>query len=735
MLVTDIQALDALCTRCGITLDYYDIGGGHHLPSIDVKLALLAALQCPVTNNADIQLQFERLDNLQWQTVVPPIIVHRLSHRPISLSLQLSSAQIRQPVHWVLNEELGQRQQDSWSINEQSSVAEFNNGEIRLMRFEVTLPSITELGYHRLELSLGDGSKAQCMLIVAPESCYLPTKVEDGKKVWGVSVQLYSLRSKRNWGIGDFSDLKAVVETLAPQGIQILGINPLHTLFSHLPENASPYSPSSRDFLNPIYLDIESIEEFEQSNELQQQIKDKTFQIRLTQLRVSELVDYSAVWALKLATLKALYETFTRSDPIRNSSRTTEFRQFKKTGGMALFKLALFEALQTYLHQQDSSMKRWQQWPAAYQDPESDTVKQWAEAHRDEIEFHQYLQWNCDQQLANVQQSCISSGMGIGLYRDLAVGNEKSSSQCWSDRSSYVLAMSVGAPADDFNLKGQDWGLPPLDPKALMNSAYQPFIQTLRANMRYAGALRIDHIMGLMRLFWVPPQRSPGEATYVAYPFDDLLGIVALESSRNQCLVIGEDLGTVPNEVRHALDINRILSYRILYFEKDWQQGTLKVPGDYPSYALCTSGSHDLPTLGGFWQEFDLDLRKKLDLYPSPESHEQQRNNRRQDRYEILAALARENLTTTEEANQANSGQPLDQQQAIAIQRFLARSNAMLQMIQLEDLLGESTQMNVPGTVDEYPNWRVKLSTDLEDWKSEPAIAAFAAVINQERST
>ncbi len=734
MSITNTLALDALCTRCGITLEYYDIGGGHHLPSIDVKVALLAALQCPVTTNSDIQQQLERLDNLQWQSVVRPVIVQRLSHQPINLSLQLSLAHIEQPVYWVLNEESGQCMQGSWDINEQAFVAEFNNGETRLMRFEVTLPSITTLGYHRLELSLGDGSKAQCMFIVAPESCYLPIRVEDGKKVWGVGVQLYSLRSKRNWGIGDFRDLKKIAETLAPKGIQILGINPLHTLFLHLPENASPYSPSSRDFLNPIYLDIESIEEFEQSNEFQQQIKDKTFQTRLTQLRASELVDYSAVWALKLATLKTLYEKFTRTDLISNSSRAVEFRRFQKNGGMALFNLALFEALQTQLHQQDSRMERWQQWPVAYQDPESDTVKQWAEAHLDAIEFHQYMQWNCDQQLADVQQSCISLGMEIGLYRDLAVGNEKSSSQCWSDRSSYVLNMSVGAPADDFNLKGQDWGLPPLDPKALMNSAYQPFIQTLRANMRYAGALRIDHIMGLMRLFWVPPQRSPGEATYVAYPFEDLLGIVALESSRNQCLVIGEDLGTVPNEVRHALDINRILSYRILYFEKDWQQGTLKVPSDYPSYALCTSGSHDLPTLDGFWQEFDLDLREKLDLYPSPESHQQQRNNRRHDRYEILVALARENLTTIEQANQANSGEPLDQCQAIAIQRYLARSNAMLQMIQLEDLLGECTQMNVPGTVDEYPNWRVKLSTDLEDWKSEPSIAAFAAVINQERS-
>jgi (1->4)-alpha-D-glucan 1-alpha-D-glucosylmutase len=252
--------------------------------------------------------------------------------------------------------------------------------------------------------------------------------------------------------------------------------------------------------------------------------------------------------------------------------------------------------------------------------------------------------------------------------------------------------------------------------------------------MHHAGALRIDHIMGLMRLFWVPPNCSPREGTYVSYPFSDLLGILALESQRNCCLIIGEDLGTVPDEVRHALETNKMLSYRILYFEKDWHQGTIKPPADFPYYALCTAGSHDLPTLRGFWQESDLELREQLDLYPSDEFRDQQRQIRQQDRLEILAALTRENLIAGEDTDGSHAGKDFSSELAQSIQRYLARSGSMLLMVQLEDLLSQTRQMNVPGTIDEYPNWRVKLSARLEDWGDQIDLEGFAIAVNAERN-
>ncbi|HUV20794.1 MAG TPA: 4-alpha-glucanotransferase, partial [Gammaproteobacteria bacterium] len=253
--------------------------------------------------------------------------------------------------------------------------------------------------------------------------------------------------------------------------------------------------------------------------------------------------------------------------------------------------------------------------------------------------------------------------------------------------------------------------------------------------MRHAGALRIDHVMGLMRLYWVPADYAADQGTYVNYPFEELLGILALESQRNRCLVIGEDLGTVPDEVRHALWVNKILSYRILLFEKDWQAGSFKPPSDYPPLALCASGSHDLPTLRGYWQEADLEIRETLELYPSTEIAQQQRLLRERDREEILAALARENLLEDDPANPAQPADTLSTERMIAIQRFLARSQACLMMLQLEDLLGQTQQINVPGTIDEYPNWRYKIPLDIEDWLVSGDVEHIATTITRERST
>ena len=323
--------------------------------------------------------------------------------------------------------------------------------------------------------------------------------------------------------------------------------------------------------------------------------------------------------------------------------------------------------------------------------------------------------------------------MQIGLYNDLAVGDERFSAQCWMNRALYAVDTGVGAPPDDFSPRGQNWGLPPQIPRQLADMAYEPFIRSLRANMRHAGALRIDHVMCLMRLYWVPAGCAADAGTYVGYPFDDLLAIVALESHRNRCLVIGEDLGTVPNEVRHALWVNKILSYRILLFEKDWDNGSFRAPAEYPSLALCASGSHDLPTLRGYWHGADLELREQLMLYPHAEMAGQQRDLRRQDRHEILAALTRENLVSGASAHELESGAEPGAELLLAVQRFLARSPACLMMLQLEDLLWQAEQINLPGTIEEYPNWRNKASLALEDWTAQVDIESIAGAICAER--
>lgn len=734
MPITDHAGLDALCASCGIALDYYDIRGQRHEPGIEVKQSLLAALQLPVDNDADIRHNLEQVESRQWCRLIAPVVVRRQNETPIRLNLILAADQSDKTISWELCAESGQRRQGEWNPGAQDSVDEAMVNDVLLRQFEVVLPDFDKIGYHQLFVKLDDGTAAQASLIVAPETCYQPPELASGRKIWGISLQLFSLRSQRNWGIGDFTDLHSAIEIFAPLGINVLGLNPLHALFPHLPENASPYSPSSREFLNPVYLDVEAIDEFKADSEAQRFVEGGEFQAGLRALRELELIDYRKVWTVKLEVLGMLYRAFKKRRRVAESARFRAFLEFQDLGGTDLFKFALFEALQSYFHRQNAEIDSWDKWPEAYRDPDAAAVSDWADEHRDEIEFHLYLQWNTELQLCAIHENCKRQGMCIGIYRDLAVGDARSSAKCWAEREDYALGLGIGAPADDFNSNGQNWALPPLKPQSLHDQAYRPFINTLRANMRHAGALRIDHIMGLMRLFWVPPNYLPKQGTYVSYPFSDLLGILALESQRNHCLIIGEDLGTVPDEVRHALESNKMLSYRILYFEKDWHQGTIKPPADFPYYALCTAGSHDLPTLRGFWQESDLELREQLGLYPSGEFQDQQRQIRQRDRLEILAALRRENLIAGEDTDGSHEVKDFSSELARSIQRYLARSESMLLMVQLEDLLSQTKQVNVPGTIDEYPNWRVKLPAELEDWGNQVDLEGFALAINAERN-
>ena len=733
MSISDHDAFNQLCECCGITESYYDISGVHHVATLEARLALMQSMRINIQCNEDIHHNLELIRLRDWQHIIAPVHVYPHHNGEHNIALVLNLSQTGKPIQWQIVEDNGRAHSGDWQFKTQDASEQCEINGVAHFRFHAQLPAVSDIGYHRLNLQLPGDTNGSSLLIATPETCYQPPAFEAGEKTWGISLQLYTLRSKRNWGIGDFTDLINAIKTLAPLGVDVIGLNPLHALFPHLPENASPYSPSSRDFLNPVYLDIEAIEEFDRNDKARQLVASHEFQSRLQSLRDCDLVNYTGVWQAKNEVFKLLYEQF-KVDLANESSESVKmFRQFQLDGGKELYNFSLFEALQADFHQQDTSLETWQQWPEAFHYPESSSVKDWADSNHDKIEFHEYLQWQAQLQLSAAQQNGQRLGMRIGLYNDLAVGNEPFSSACWAEQAYYASGVGVGAPPDDFNLLGQNWGLPPQLPQALAKDAYRLFIQTLQANMRQAGALRIDHVMALMRLYWVPEGYSADQGTYVAYPFDDLLGILALESQRNRCLIVGEDLGTVPDEVRHQLWVKRILSYRILFFEKDWQQGTFKPPHEYPQYALCTSGSHDLPTLQGYWQGSDLELRETLGLYPSDDIIHQQRTARTHDRYAIKQALNHEQLIS-DETLQDSSQTELSAEVFLSIQRFLARSQSLLMMVQLEDLFSQINQLNVPGTIDEYPNWRHKISLDLEDWLEGNEISSIAVAICGERA-
>jgi (1->4)-alpha-D-glucan 1-alpha-D-glucosylmutase len=463
-------------------------------------------------------------------------------------------------------------------------------------------------------------------------------------------------------------------------------------------------------------------------------VRGAEFQGRLARLREAALVDYAGVAAAKHEVAALLYAQFRARHlaPGSESARGAAFRDFQRSSGRALRLHALFEALQEHFHRRDPGVWGWPVWPQAYRDPSSAQVREFAQANRARVEFYQWLQWQADVQLERVGLRSLELSLGVGLYGDLAVSVDRGGAEAWAEQDLYALGASIGAPPDDFNLNGQDWGLPPWIPQRLRAAAYAPFIATLRANMRHTGALRIDHVMGLMRLFWIPAQTSAQHGAYVHYPLDDLLGVLALESHRNRCAVIGEDLGTVPDAVREALGRAGVLSCRLLYFER-WQDGEFKSPSDYPAQALVAASTHDLPTLAGFWQGHDLELRERLKLYPTEEVHRQQVLTRDRDRARLLAALHREGLLPDGASLDPAAMGQFTAQLGRALHLYLARTPSKVLLVQLEDVLGALDQVNLPGTTEQYPNWRRRLATDLERWPLLPEFTELCSALERER--
>jgi (1->4)-alpha-D-glucan 1-alpha-D-glucosylmutase len=540
----------------------------------------------------------------------------------------------------------------------------------------------------------------------------VPPALENGGRVWGAAVQLYSLRSHRGWGMGDLGDLRTLIEQWGRRGAGVIGLNPLHALFPHNPAHASPYSPSSRLFLNVLYIDVTAVPDALEATDVLATIGSEAFQNALRRARDAELVDYPAVAKLKFPLLERLYRHFRLRHLTPQTGRGKAFRRFQEAGGPRLALHTLFEALQEYFHRKDSMVWGWPVWPERYRRPDAPEVLAFAQANTERIEFYQYLQWQAAQQVERAQADAQALAMGVGIYLDLAISIDRGGAESWANQHLYAVGASVGAPPDEVNLLGQNWGLPPLRPNALEAERYDPFIATLRANMRWSGALRIDHVMGLYRLYWIPPAATAAEGAYVHYPFEDLLTILALESVRNECMVIGEDLGTVPDEVRAGLERARVMSYRVLYFERD-TAGVYKRPEDYPVDALVAASTHDLATLAGFWEGYDLEVRRALDLFPSEEVRLEYVANRASEIEQLQAALEREQLRPAEGTETA--ARTLDPAMAQALHSYLARTPSRLFAVQLEDVLGVREQANLPGTVEEQPNWRRRLPLALEE--------------------
>ncbi len=697
------EMLDRIAGRMGIEPEFRDAKGQMVRTSAATKRAVLAAMGVDPADEA-------ALDQADWLNPLPPVQVVRADAETLAVDLILPAGS--GTVNWRLTLEDGEQRSGRVEFGTLDRLAAREADHRVLERRRLVLEERLPWGYHRLTVQPGDA--AMC-LVVTPGRCWVP----EGDRLWGIAAQLYTLRSSNNWGIGDFTDLRQLVELGSRHGAGVIGLNPLHAMFLDNPRHASPYSPASRLLLNILNIDVTAVPELRHCPSVKQTIASDAFRKRIEACRAAGLVDYAAVSALKLSVLQALFDDCRSKD---DSDRWKSFQAFQRERGPVLEQTCVFQALREHFAKQNPD---WHQWPEEYQSPASDTVHRFTKKHRHRLDFLAWTQFIADEQLAAVAAFASERGMPIGLYRDLAIGADRAGAETWVNPAAVVSGAHVGAPPDIYNSAGQDWGLPPFDPAALRREAYRGFIDLIRANMRHAGGLRIDHVMGLQRLFWVPQGKTPAEGAYVRYPIDDLVGILALESHRQHCLVVGEDLGTVPEGFRERMADANILSYRVLFFEQDGA-GAFLSPDAYPRAALAVVGSHDLPTLRGWWEDRDLDLKDQLNLFVNDDDAAAQRQARERDRAQLLLALHREGLLSSDE-------QPDARTLARAVHEYLARTPALLAMAQIDDLTEETDPVNVPATSTEHPNWRRPLSMTLEELSASSLFADIATIFGRAR--
>jgi 4-alpha-glucanotransferase len=712
------KRLARLARLYGIEHSYRDIWGRRHDTQAASQSALLAAMGVPATSDAEVESSLAAAESAAWREPLPPVIVTRTARPSAVVTLPERAGRLA----WSVRTEAGailRGEVDPAALAVVDGAAVDGS---RRRRYRLPLPQLP-IGYHRLELA---NEPATTCLIVTPQQALGIADVGAGDRLWGVTAPLYGLRSEASWGIGDLADLGRLAELSGGLGAAFVGINPIHAQLPAAPERYSPYSPSSRRSLNVLLIAIEQVPELAQSEAAQALLASTDFQARLERARGAELIDYPAIAALKLEALAPLFATF-RAHP--RSSRSAAFDAFRREAGPRLERQALFDALFEHFHGQDPAHHTWRTWPLPYQDAASAEVARFAAAHRERVAFFAWLQWLAEEQLEQAQRQA-SAAMRLGLYLDLAVGVTPDGAEAWADRDSIVAGASLGAPPDEFNEAGQNWGLAPLSPYGLRARAYAPIIEILRSGMRHAGALRIDHILGLQRSFWWPAGGAPG--AYVRQPVDDLLGVVALESHRQRCVVVGEDLGTVPAGLRRQLDRTGVLGCSVLYFERA-QDGSFRRTAEYRSRSIASIGTHDLPTLAGFWAGRDIDWREKLGLYGDPGQAEHERCARRAELAALLRLLEVEGLLP----QGIDAGAPPDDLPwpvAVALHRMLARSPALLMALQLEDALGTIEQANLPGTVDQHPNWRRRLEPSMAGLGRAHRLHELAAAIAGERA-
>jgi glycogen operon protein len=711
----DDRVLARLASAAGIAPEWSSLDGARHAVGRDTQRALLAAMGLSADSTDQALQSLHALADDHDRRPLPFALTARVGEAATAFLPWDDGAP---PIRTWLTIEDGQGERVRLAAaSGRETARRARDGRIT-SGLELPLPAL-EIGVYTLRRE--DQPDHPCRLIVAPPACHVPDGLRGDRRLWGVTAQLYGVRRRSDQGVGDFTTLGALGEAAAAHGAAVLGINPLHCLFPGERERASPYYPSDRRFLDPLYLDLDAV------------AGAAGYRDEAASLRALPAVDYPRLWASKAAALEAAFAN-APSDPA--------FEAFVAAGGEPLARFCQFQALA-----EARPGESWRQWPQKLTAPPA------------RVRFHAWLQWLCEAQLASAARK--ASGLAIGFGRDLAVGAAPDGAEQWDKATLVADGVSIGAPPDPFGPQGQVWGLRPFDPHRLRQDGYRFPGELLAANMRHAGALRVDHVMGLARQFWIPDGASGADGAYVSFPFDDLLAVVALESERARCLVIGEDLGSVPEGFRERLWRAGAFSYRVLPFERD--AAGFAAPGAWPRPAVACVTTHDLPPLAGWWD--GLDIAERLDLgLMTPDEATAARVTRADDRRALLEAMAAESLLPhrgrgtskgwrgepgevspsgpppgfavlpPEGGERSEAERPLTPTLAAAIHAFVAASRAALAVVQVEDLAGERVAVNLPGTDRERPNWRQRIAAPLEELFDRPLAQAIVSVMRAGRS-
>ncbi len=650
------SALNALAEAAGVSVHWENFAGEPQMVNPDALRAVLTALGYPCAGRSDIEESAQRLSLSSSLSALPPMItanaaaairLGRDDHLPTAKLLLESGATRDVTPH---------------------------AGEI---------PAIAEPGYHRL--LLGD---REIVIAVAPE--HAPRA---SRRLWGIAAQIYGLRREGDGGIGDTQAVAELAQSAARHGADVLALSPMHALFAARPSHYGPYSPSSRLFLNPLLASPELVLGHEAVARAKAEAGLNAAYDRLERL---ELIDWPAAAQARLRLLQSLFaQLFLAADG--PETLRLEFARFEAEGGALLAAHACFEALQSEQLTLDPEAADWRTWPADLRNPESASVSAFARAHRRDVLFHMFLQWIAERSLAAAQMRARNAGMQIGLIADMAVGMDPAGSHAWSRQADILSSLTVGAPPDLFNPNGQQWGITTFSPQALTATGFAPFLATLRACLRNAGGVRIDHAMALQRLWLVPEGASPADGAYLRYPLHDLFRLLALEADRHRAIIVGEDLGTVPGGFREALDEHGVYGMRVLWFEKDHHR--FLPPHQWDRGVMAMTTTHDLPTAAGWWTGADIAVRARHGLLSEHQNRADLEAERQRDRRALWQAF--------QDTGVADPAQPEESAAFVdAALGFVARSASEIALAPLEDILGEEEQPNLPGTIDEHPNWR-----------------------------